>query len=566
RNHILIIEPTTTAWMYYNPTGKNEKMMAVKTKFESFLKQLEHNQVEYDLGSENIIKDQGHIQNGKFSINKADYDWVILPPGLENLDESTFNLLKDFAENGGKVWQIDAPIQYLNGSKKSFADIQKNENWKILKEVESTVFSDLAVNENIQFENVDSIRGRVFHQRREFEDGQLLFLTNFDKNETAEIKLDMPGRSVIHLNPADGKIEQYNFKRENKRVRFSAVLPPSGSCMLFISGKTGKSNAPEKPRTRTIYPSGELTVKRVTPNILNLDYVELTTGKYKNEPMYFYAAANEIWKQHGFPDNPWASSSQFKTELADADTFTEGTGFTVSYPFVVDENFKTQKMQLVVERPWLYQITVNGKSVTQKLEKFWLDPDFHRFEIGNFIHKGNNKITLTASRFSMYCELEPVYLLGDFSVVSQAKGWKLVNDEKIELGSWKKQGMPFYGQTVSYTKQIRVTVAEDFIITVPEWKGTVAEILIDNKHQGVIYSKPYQLKIRIPYGQHDVIVRITGSLKNTLGPHHNFTTPGIVTPASFKTAPAVQPAGEKYDLLDYGLMKDFEIYKLSEEI
>jgi hypothetical protein len=47
-----------------------------------------------------------------------------------------------------------------------------------------------------------------------------------------------------------------------------------------------------------------------------------------------------------------------------------------------------------------------------------------------------------------------------------------------------------------------------------------------------------------------------------LGPHHNVTRRGIVTPWSFKTAPEIQPAGENYDLLDYGLMKDFEVYKL----
>jgi hypothetical protein len=57
-------------------------------------------------------------------------------------------------------------------------------------------------------------------------------------------------------------------------------------------------------------------------------------------------------------------------------------------------------------------------------------------------------------------------------------------------------------------------------------------------------------------------VNVTGSNKNTLGPHHNYTTPGIVSPGSFRTAPQIQPSGESYDLLDYGLMQDFVVYEL----
>jgi hypothetical protein len=79
--------------------------------------------------------------------------------------------------------------------------------------------------------------------------------------------------------------------------------------------------------------AGKTVVSAINPNILNLDYVELSMGKFKNEPMYFYTAANEIWKAHGYPDNPWVSSSQFKKELVDADTFPAGSGFTVTYPF-----------------------------------------------------------------------------------------------------------------------------------------------------------------------------------------------------------------------------------------
>ncbi len=563
RNNILIIEPTTTAWMFFNPNEReNTKMNNVKSQFEPFLVELEKYQVEYDLGCENIIKDQGKVKDGKFVVNKAGYELVILPPGLENLDKTTFNLLKQFVESGGKVLQVNSNPQFVNGDNYSYSELQNSKNWEIISDLNNSLFTKLSENENIQFENLDSIRGRVFHQRREFENGQLLFVTNFDKEETAEIQINMPGKSVIDLNSSTGNIEPYTFVKKRGRVHFTISLPPSGSQLLFISNQKGKSKKVE-PITRELLVSGKSKIKVTEPNILTIDYVELTMAKFKSEPMYYYAASNKIWREHGYPDNPWVSSSQFKTELIDADTFPDDTGFTVCYPFFVDDEWNAGDVKLVVERAKLYQVTVNGESVKSLEWERWLDPDFNVYEISDFVTKGRNEVVIKASPFSIFCELQPVYLLGDFAVKPQEKGWVIENSNELNFGSWKSQGMPFYGQTVSYTKSVKVNVDGNFIIHLPDWNGTVAEVNIDGKHRGIIQSKPYEFKVFLPYGNHEISVIVNGSNKNTLGPHHNFKTPGIVTPWSFKLAPEIQPAGNDYDLLDYGLMQDFEIYQLN---
>lgn len=562
-NDILVIEPTTTGWMYYNPhSGKNEKMNRVKNEFESFLKKLEKYQVEYDLGSEDILKDHGSIKDGEFVVNKADYDLVVLPPGLENLDAKTVDLLRQLIANGGKVWQIDARPAFVDGAFYDFSELQQNENWKVFEKVNTNVVFQLAENESIHFLNADSAGGNIFHQRRMFKDGQLLFLTNFDKYENGLIKVKMEGRSVLDMNPENGKTEPYVFERNNGDVSFTVHLPPAGSKLLFISGKRLKSKEDEIPVYEQIPATEKPKVTRVNPNILTLDYVELTLDEFEKEPMYFYTAANEIWKAHGFPDNPWVSSSQFKTELVDKEPFPEGTGFTVHYPFYVDEDFQSEKVQLVVERPWLYTVKINDRVITPNEGESWLDSDFHVFEIGNYLELGRNSVELTASPFSIFAELEPVYLLGDFSVMSNEKGWQLDNEKSLAIGSWKKQGLPFYGQVVAYTREIAVKVEDEYVVKLNAWEGTVAEVLVNGEHRGIIQAPPYELKVILPYGNNEITVKVAGSLKNTFGPHHNSPTPGIVTPWSFKNAPENQPAGEDYDLLSYGLMQDFEIYKI----
>ncbi|MFW5822826.1 MAG: glycosyl hydrolase [Tangfeifania sp.] len=562
-NDILVIEPTTTAWMYFNPTqSDNRKINHVKNEFENFLEQLEKYQVEYDLGSENIIKDHGRVEEQQFIVNKADYDLVILPPGLENLDSKTYELIQRFIEKGGEIWQVDSHPEFLNGEPKDFSALQQSENWKIFEKVNADVISQLAENESIHFLNADSAGGNIFHQRRILSDGQLLFFTNFNKYETGLIEVEMEGRSVLEMHPENGKTEPYVFERNNGDVSFSVHLPPSGSSLLFVSGKRVKSKKDKIPVYEYIPAAKESKITRVNPNILTLDYVELTLDEFEKEPMYFYTAANEIWKAHGFPDNPWVSSSQFKTELIDMEPFPEETGFTVHYPFYVDDDFQSEKVQLVVERPWLYTVKINDRVISPIEGETWLDFDFHVFNVGDFLKSGRNVVELTASPFSIYAELEPVYLLGDFAVMPDKKGWLLENEIPLDFGSWKKQGLPFYGQVVAYSRNIPVKVENEYIVKLNSWEGTVAEVLVNGEHKGIIQAPPYELKVILPYGKNEVTVKVAGSLKNTFGPHHNVSTQGIVTPWSFKFAPEVQPFGREYDLINYGLMQDFEIHKL----
>ena len=46
---------------------------------------------------------------------------------------------------------------------------------------------------------------------------------------------------------------------------------------------------------------------------------------------------------------------------------------------------------------------------------------------------------------SIYAEIAPVYLFGDFALESAGAGW-IVRESagKPALGSWKRQGLPFY--------------------------------------------------------------------------------------------------------------------------
>lgn len=90
----------------------------------------------------------------------------------------------------------------------------------------------------------------------------------------------------------------------------------------------------------------------------------------------------------------------------------------------------------------------------------------------------------------------------------------------------------------------------------------MAEVRVGEKTAGFIAFQPYSLDITGSLGQglNRVSVIFYGTLKNTLGPHHNNPPLGRAWPGSFqKGAAKGLPPGAEYSVIDYGLMDDFKL-------
>jgi len=82
--------------MYYSWGESPERLWEIRELFHNFLEGLEKNHIEYDLGSENIIKDRARIENGKFVVGKRAYNLIVIPEGFENFDAVT--LFRKYSE------------------------------------------------------------------------------------------------------------------------------------------------------------------------------------------------------------------------------------------------------------------------------------------------------------------------------------------------------------------------------------------------------------------------------------------------------------------------------------
>ncbi len=191
-------------------------------------------------------------------------------------------------------------------------------------------------------------------------------------------------------------------------------------------------------------------------NALMIDFCDLGLGNELTKDLNNYDAADKVFKYYGFHNgNPWNTSVQFSTNTVDRDTFGIGTGFTATYHFTVREKFKFDGMKAVVERPVIWTVSVNGTVVKPEEGKWWLDRSLGVINIGSLFTTGDNTITLKASPMKIHAEIEPVYILGDFSVRPAAKGFEIgAPAASYSTGSWKDQGMPFYSWGIDLHKGI----------------------------------------------------------------------------------------------------------------
>jgi len=578
-NRILVMEPTSTTWMLHSTMIKRgiggnapRPIDVVKERFDRLLTKLEKNQVEYDLGCESIIKSHGAVIGDKYVVGSREYDLIVMPPMMENLMDSTFILLEEYLENGGKVLSFGGFPERLDGNKSrrmSETFSRSASQWIVVDEPDESVIASFFKEKDFHPVDPESWGGNVFHHRRILKDGQLYFFTNFDEMEVAQIQFSATGKSVLEFDASTGAIYEFDATQEDGMVNVQFDLHPAGSRLLFIAEGNESATTKEagiEADTESISVS-ETQVKRLQDNTMTLDYCDLTVGGRTYKDMYFYNAADTVYKtylkeKYGFNYNPWSVAVQYRTRILDKNEALEGVGgFEVSYPFYIDSDALPTTLHAVVEWPHFYEVMINGKPIDAIPGEWWLDKSFGTFELSGFLMEGRNEITLKCLQMDVLAELEPVYLTGEFGVQAVDEGWLITRPGQVGVGSWKDQLMPFYAHDVSYKKSFKRPESAKVAVQLGDWKGTVATVKVNDRHAGILYHAPYKMEITkwLKDGENSVEVVITGSLKNQLGPHHNDPVIGLVTPWSFFFAPEHQPSGNSYDLLDYGLMEDFKV-------
>jgi len=423
-NAILVIEPTTTAWMYQADSTQAAHQGAIGKTFFDLLMDLERAQVEYDLGCENVMADHGAVEGERLRVGKRAYDVVVLPPMTETLGAKTMQLLERFAKGGGRIIGCGPPPALVDGRPSDRgAKAAQSANWRIVDP--SAVAAILsAVDDGFAIRRAADDKGILFHQRRRLDDGQLLFLVNTSIEGPSSGTIEAAAKGIEQWCCRSGKVAAYPFTPTGDKITAKFELAPCGSLLLFLSNKPLAPAKPAVEKPAPIAPRGPMQVRRVEPNVLTLDYMDITAGGKSEKNRYFYQANQMAWKANGMERNPWDSAVQYKDELI-SKKFPPESGFEATYHFTI-EGAVPKPLWIVIERPDLYAITCNGKPVAAAKDAWWLDRAFGKIDLTAVAKAGENAVTVKAKPFTMYHELEPAYVLGDFALKPTESGFAIV--------------------------------------------------------------------------------------------------------------------------------------------
>ncbi len=567
KNRLLVVHPDSSGWLLWSPEKNehtDEKVAALRAQQIELLLELYRAGIDFDLGDEFTLAELGKVQGRKLQIGQATYEAVLIPPTMINGLDSTVQKLGEFLTAGGQIISPHAPAAYINGRKSEALN-------ELIAEFDGRgvhIASTGQTGEMVQlalglvsprFTQEGDNHARANLCWRRVEDGRSgqtawFFCNPFDA--LLETSVTMEGsRRWLEADTFSG-----SFTAEYEAGEKIHLKLPSRGHALFIqeSGEypatiTARNLSPVREPLKLSEPK----ISPTDPNVLMIDYVDLEVNGRIHPDLNTIKADSLNFRAQGLEQNPWSFSIQYRKAFLEW-PFDDRSGFKVRYHFEAKDLSTDflRGLRLAVERPWHYILRVNGQVKDTSESTQFFDEDMRLVEIGPYCKAGRNVIELECEKFNTLAEIMPVYVLGEFYVMSEEKGFKLSDPCPLQMRSWKDMGRPFYPGKVEYLFQMMLDLpCEALSIELGELHGSVVHVQMNHSDPSQIAFPPYAAELMGPFspGEHQLKIVVTGNLKNFMGPHHSDGLPG---PWTWASSPERQPAGADYKFTDYGLLKN----------
>ncbi len=527
---IAILHPLESAYCIYHGTLGDRKYggdNAYDQKFISlliFLKTLHRDPELCDLAT---LRDMGSVQNRRLQIGKMDFGTLLLP-NIKVLTADALELIKQFTASGGRLILLGELPTLLDGypNESLAADLQALPN--------SFVASDLVALEKLLAADKLPYRleGRgakdLLVNRRKVGNGYHFFLFNNDCSHTSRATLTVEGCYKVSLcNGFDGSITACPAI-SGEETALSLEVPCGGSLMLWLEeGTTAEADINSGKRHTLLSLNGTWTASPESQNTLLLEYFS-----YKTE-------------QGGF-SRPFPIAAIQKL-LTDGEY--EGP---LTLCCLLELKDDLSLLSLALEDPSKQQIYVDGRPLQMKVTGHFCDRCFETVTVGDLgagthileikrqfrpLSKFKSSIT-SLFETQLGVELEPMYLLGDFTVktvpVFSRNGCRVVKNGFVLQkrpspirtdGELCEAGFPFFTGIMQLSKTADLTEEEAKAggkLRIGSLFAAVAEVYVNGTHVGDINRAPCEIDCRglLQPGENKISLRLFTTLRPIIGPFH----------------------------------------------
>ena len=527
---ILVLHPAATAWAmlgtspYGTPRRRDERDIpaidAYGYEVNRLLKYLMETHHDFDLGDELIMAQEATIEAGHIRVKKRAYKTIVIPT-IKTMLSSTYRLILEFLDNGGRVIVLKPFATMLEG--RETPQLSKLFEHKNLVPAESfaEINNALAKYRNISIQDeYGNENPNIYCMIKKADSMMTLFVVNHNRNQKYSAKIKIPSSSVEEWDLLTGKV----YPCECTQGVISAVLGPAESKLYVLGNSEKHSHVLDKIPTNlslcaTLNPT--FTFKRDLPNALVLDTCAYRIGDSPfSDTMQLWQAQRDIRESLGMRQVYYNGLEQ-RYKWVNIPHPNDGTKIELLFHFNI-EHIPENGLALAIESPEQFDIYLNtAPAETPEEGKYFIDKCMGVVRL-NGARQGLNTLLVTCNYTNGH-ELEDCYIIGDFGV--DINRHIIKEPQRIRLGDWCLQGLTHYAGAVIYESAAEMQVApgERYFLDVGSFLATVVAVRVNGKRAGYIpWECANMLEITdfIVDGPNNFELELMGSPRNLFGPFH----------------------------------------------
>jgi hypothetical protein len=580
---ILVLHPSSTAWVMLgaNPYGIPDRnrdrdipgINRFGDQFNQFIRYLLGMHYDFDLGDETIIGETGKVENGKFTVNLATYEVVIIP-SIQTMLRSTMELLLEFMDAGGKVIAIEPLAELIEGRPTAeLKRLHQHVNMVVVKKPADTVQElEKLIPRRVSLLNKYLVEApEMLYMLTEMDEGWALFVVNNDRYQTLDIQvtIDCMG-SVEEWNLMNGDISEIEVAVQEGRVVIDAKFGPAGSKLYYIvKGKAPRNKLPvtmsghtqleafARPTYASLGPVCGFT--RTMPNVLVLDKCQYRLDEESwSEELDVWQAQRIVRDRLEMRQVYYNGSTQRYKWIYEPHP-RDGTPLELKFTFRISE-LPVSDVFLVLESAELFHIRLNNCEIPVVPQGWFMDKAFTKIKLTN-LKLGMNELIVSCDYLNRM-ELEDCYVIGDFGV--DASRAIVAEPKQLHFGDWCLQGYYHYSGSMIYHFEVDFELQKDqlALMELGEYSAVTIDIRVNDMPAGhVPWRDAGKLDITplLVNGSNRVDIEVVGSPRNMFGPFHQARGKAMSTGwESFRTE-GVEYTPD-YIVHAYGLFEQIKIF------
>ncbi|UVI29616.1 glycosyl hydrolase [Paenibacillus spongiae] len=583
---LLVLNPVESVWCQIYPGwsrglgAQSPAIIELERHYQATFHWLSGAQIDFDYGDEEMMSRLSSIErdeNGKavLRVGEAVYRTVLVT-GMTTMRATTLHLLEAFREAGGSVIVAGEAPRYIDAVPSDAAEQLARQAAHVpfvQGELVQSVTSEIELPVTVRDAQTGEAIGDIFIQVRR--DGDSLYAvimnmnrTQWHRNVEIAIRQSATVTAIEEWFCATGDRMNVPYASIDGMPAFVTDFPPTGEHVYVIrTAASTESEAKALPSliryedAKSAEVTGSYAFRLNEPNVYMLDRAAYRIdGGSWSAPLEILKADRAIRRELELHYRAGDMIQPWYREKFMQETVQQGTPLELRLIITVSE-LPQGAVYLAVERPERLNIHLNGQHLgAQVNEEEWIDPCFVKLVIpSGVLVEGENQLDVSLE-FHPGFDLEAMYLLGNFGV--RIDGTTRIIEklpERLNAGDITKQGLPFYGGTVTYTlepaqlQQALAAIEGDgssnvgkAVLAFPDFEAACINVR-GGGQTSMMAWQPYEADIAAGEAEFDMVL----TRRNTFGPLHqlplhtphygpdNWVTEG----SSFSEADVLLPSG-----------------------